>query len=224
MNRAGEGGEASPCDGVSRRGRQQGAAQSRLLLACLLAVPASLAACDRQAGDASEVSVPSRPGRPSFEQVCALVTRAEVETALGRKVVGRRSDPATFGKRPPLTPGMQFCRFAGDGAGVAAVSVGLASAFAPQAFKEAVARLQAEGFHPQPVRNLGEDAVSYFGGTLLVLEGRHVLYISVARPEQPPEELVQPAPPAARERNVTLALKALERLPKGGDGHSPSRR
>ena len=179
------------------------------MASCLLAVAGSFGACDRNSNSVASEEVRAAAttmgDRPSLEQVCRLVTPAEVEAVLGREV-GQPREPEPL----HIAVGMRACAYGEPGE---EVTVGLSSSFAPQVFDKAVAKLKANNVALVPLHNIGDEAVAFFGGWLLVRVNPYVLYLGIKR-TNPPFLPTEAAPPAIREQNINLALKALDRLPK----------
>lgn len=183
------------------------------LRATFVSLALVLAACGRDTGSAGSAAPAAAAGAmPSFEKVCALVEPAEVEAVLGAKV-GKPEEPPPQAGIPEIV-GMRYCTF-GD-LGKQTLTVGLSSGLGTQVFKEAVTKLTDKYVFVAPVYNLGDEALAFFGGFLVVRDGPYVAYLGVTRQDENPLEVnrFEAAPQAVRERNVSLALGVLERLPK----------
>jgi hypothetical protein len=151
---------------------------------------AAAAGCsERDEGAAAQDSTAIRP--------CALVEKAEVETAVGIRV-GDGSVPIGV---PSLLVGEQVCQFRTvDAQGPPAlVKVGAASAYAPVIFN----RYKAQQQQATPVPDVGEQALwDDVGKVLVVLDEDHAVTVTIFG-----AEVNEP-----RERATRLAKKALGRL------------
>lgn len=186
----------------------------RGLLGAVLAAVLTGSSCngdDQSARPPSVVFDGAVTESPPFDLVCGLVTRGEIEAVLGAQVVGKPRVPPPHAKSGVI--GARDCMISDAKGGT--VFLGLAWRFASDVFDKAVVGIQ-NTHATRPVRNLGDEAVAFFGGYLLVRDNGYVLYIGVSPQGRPPTDRLEAAPAATREAYVGLALKALERLPESG--------
>lgn len=137
-----------------------------------------------------------------------------MKAVLGSEV-GKGQSPSSTGRNPPAhAPGMQFCRFDDEAEGH--VTLGLSRSLVKETFQVAVKTWRsAPDAVVLPVRNLGDEAVSFGSNTVLVREDGHLVLVvveAVASVKKPPTE--EEARRANRERLITLTLQVLSRIPK----------
>jgi hypothetical protein len=157
----------------------------RLAVATVLLLLAAAGCGAQPSGSQSPSSPAATTAGPAGagKDACALLTRAEVEGALGR--------PTDGGMLSTGTASAQRCTYMGTGGALASVSVGLYRGASVDAAKQAYAFVGASNSHP--VTDLGDEAKVgtssvQSGGTIVVRKGSLEIDITIVGAPVPPTE------------------------------------
>ena len=177
-----------------------------MLLAVLLAAGGVVGLMSRSEDSGSSTAETGPAVSPEFyvftENVCALLTRAEIEAMLGVPMGG--------GDNPGITstfadiPGITKCRYAPADQPQFKLETGVFAGNALPTYQET--KQVRRGLTSEPVAGLGEEALWYpQGHELLVLANGRILGLSIGGDASEPDADL-------RERAGRLATKALARL------------